>query len=218
MEPAQVAELAAMIKRDYSAAALDPGVSEPTVVEAADGSRALVLPRDQQPEPLRSLRLVDAAAVGATLVLTFTWADGTDGDTVYLMPLDARDLDLDLDDPTVVTRFLLRHPPARRNEDQLGRRQPFVPHHSPTATAVPSSRAARAWRGSTERPTINCRRAGPRCAGGAGGRSRPGRLPGAGLGWTARHRRSRSWQTIDPARSTPASRVPDCSAGGTADE
>jgi hypothetical protein len=84
-------------------------VSEPTLVETASGSRALVLPRDQQPEPLRSLRLVDAVAVGATLVVTFTWADGTDDETVYLMPLDARDLDLDIDDPTVVTRFLLRH-------------------------------------------------------------------------------------------------------------
>lgn len=109
MEPAKVAELAAMIRRDYSPAALDPGVSEPTLVETAHGSRALVLPRDQQPEPLRSLRLVDAAAVGATLVVTFTWADGTDDETVYLMPFDARDLDLDIDDPTVVTRFLLRH-------------------------------------------------------------------------------------------------------------
>ncbi|WP_214406198.1 hypothetical protein [Pseudonocardia lacus] len=103
VEPAQVADLAAMIRRDYSPAALDPGVSEPTLVEAADGSRALVLPRDQQPEPLRSLRLVDAAAVGSTLVVTFTWEAGTDDDTVYLMPLDARDLDLDLDDPTVAT-------------------------------------------------------------------------------------------------------------------
>ena len=109
MEPAQVAELATMIRRDYSPTALDPGVSEPTLVEDADGSRALVLPRDQKPEPLRSLRLVDVAAVGSTLVVTFTWADGSDDDTVYLMSLDARDLDLDLDDPTVVSRFLLRH-------------------------------------------------------------------------------------------------------------
>jgi hypothetical protein len=109
MEPAQVAVLAARIRQDYSPAALDPGVDEPTVVELASGARAIALPRDQQPEPLRSLRLVDAAAVGATLVVTFTWADGTDDDTVYLMPLDARDLELDVDDPTVVTRFLLRH-------------------------------------------------------------------------------------------------------------
>ena len=109
MEPAQVAELAAHIKRDYSPAALDPGVSEPTVVELAGGVRTLALPRDQQPEPLRSLRLIDAAAVGATLVVTFAWADGTDDDTVYLMPFDARDLELDLADPPAVTRFLLRH-------------------------------------------------------------------------------------------------------------
>jgi hypothetical protein len=109
MEPAQVAELAAHIRHDYSPATLDPGVSEPTVVELECGARALALPREQQPEPLRSLRLIDAAAVGATLVVTFTWADGTDDDTVYLMPFDARDLELDLDDPTAVTRFLLRH-------------------------------------------------------------------------------------------------------------
>lgn len=56
----QVAEL---IKRDYSPAALNPGVPGPTVVEAVDGSRAVVLPREQQPEPPRSLRLVDAVAV-----------------------------------------------------------------------------------------------------------------------------------------------------------
>src|SRR5206468_1134183 len=73
MEPEQVAELAAHIRQDYSPAALDPGVSEPTIVQAADGSRALVVPREQQVEPLRSMQLVDAAAVGATLVVTFTW-------------------------------------------------------------------------------------------------------------------------------------------------
>ena len=109
MEPAQVAELAARIRQDYSPAALDPGVTEPTVVELASGARAIALPRNQQPEPLRSFQLVDAAAVGAALVVTFTWADGTDDETVYLMPFDARDLELDIEDPTVVTRFLLRH-------------------------------------------------------------------------------------------------------------
>jgi hypothetical protein len=109
MEPEQVAELAAVIRQDYSPAALDPGVSEPTIVQAADGSRALVVPREQQVEPLRSMQLVDAAAVGATLVVTFTWADGTDDETVYLMPFDARELDIDLTDPVTVSAFLLRH-------------------------------------------------------------------------------------------------------------
>ena len=109
MDPEQVAELAAVIRRDYSPQALDPGVSEPTIVHAADGSRALVVPRDQQVEPLRSMQLLDAVAVGAILAVTFTWADGTDDDTVYLMPFDARDLELDLTDPVTVSTFLLRH-------------------------------------------------------------------------------------------------------------
>jgi hypothetical protein len=109
VEPAEVAELAAVIRADYSPAALDPQVTEPTVVESADGWRTLVLPRDQQPEPLRSLRLVDAAAMGATLVIAFTWADGTDDETVYLMPLDARDLDVDVSDRVAVSHFLLQH-------------------------------------------------------------------------------------------------------------
>ncbi|MCO1655773.1 hypothetical protein [Pseudonocardia humida] len=107
MTAEELAEIAATIRRDYSPEALDPGVSEPTVVESGGGS-ALVLPGDQQPEPLRSMRLIDAAAVGTTLVITFTWADGTDDDTVYLMPLDCRDEQLDLGAHWAVSYFLLR--------------------------------------------------------------------------------------------------------------
>lgn len=43
------------------------------MVQEPDGSRSFVLPRDQMPEPLWSLHLLDAAAVGTTLVLTSMW-------------------------------------------------------------------------------------------------------------------------------------------------
>jgi hypothetical protein len=111
MESAHVAELATLVRESYSVAALDPGVTEPTIVEAANGFRSIALPRDQQVEPLRSLRLIDATAMDTVLVITFGWDDGTDDRTVYLMPFDARDLDLDLDltDEIAVSTFLLQH-------------------------------------------------------------------------------------------------------------
>lgn len=109
MTAEELAALATIIREDYSPTALDPGVSEPTVVESEGGFRALVLPRDQQVEPLRSIRVIDAAAVGTTLVTTFTWADGTDDETVYLLPLDVRDVQLDPAESWQVSRFLLRY-------------------------------------------------------------------------------------------------------------
>ncbi|OZM79652.1 hypothetical protein [Pseudonocardia sp. MH-G8] len=109
MDNAQVAQLAALIRETYSPSALDTGVTEPTIVESPEGSRAVVLPRSQMEEPLRSLQLIDAAAVGSTLVVTFTWDDGTGDDTVYLMPLDTRDLDMNLSDNIAVTSFLVQH-------------------------------------------------------------------------------------------------------------
>ena len=60
-------------------------------------------------EPYRSFRLIDAAAVGSTLVITFTWDDGADDGTVFLMPLDTRDIELDTSDNIAVTTFLSHH-------------------------------------------------------------------------------------------------------------
>jgi hypothetical protein len=109
VDTAQVAELAALIRETYSPSALDTGVTEPTLVEFPDGFRSVVLPRTQMEEPLRSLQLIDAAAVGSTLVVTFSWDDGTGNDTIYLMPLDTRDLDVNLSDNITVTSFLIQH-------------------------------------------------------------------------------------------------------------
>jgi hypothetical protein len=106
MDIAHVAELATLVRETYSPSALNTGVTKPTVVEAPDGSRALVLPRVQTEEPLRSLRLIDAAAVGSTLVVTFMWDDGTGDGTVFVMPLDTRDLELDMSDHISVSTFL----------------------------------------------------------------------------------------------------------------
>lgn len=101
--------LAGLVRETYSPERLDPGISEPTVVELADGSRAVALPREQMFEPYRSLRLIDAAAVGTTLVITFHWGDGQDDGTIYLMPLDGRDVELDMSDDIAVTTFLSHH-------------------------------------------------------------------------------------------------------------
>jgi hypothetical protein len=101
MDRAQV--IAERLRNTYGEASLDTGVTEPTVVEETDGSRLLVLPREQMPEPLRSLRLIDAAAVGATLVATFRWGDD---DTVFVLPYDTRDLEVDLGDEITVRTFL----------------------------------------------------------------------------------------------------------------
>jgi hypothetical protein len=109
VDSADVARLADHVRQHYSPEQLDTGVSEPTVVESADGSKALVLPRQEMWEPYRSFRLIDAAAVGSTLVITFTWDDGADDGTVFLMPLDARDVELDLTDDIALTTFVSHH-------------------------------------------------------------------------------------------------------------
>ncbi len=108
MDSAQVARLAAAVVEAYSPAALETGVDEPTLVTDDDGWRAITLPRDQQPEPLRSLHLLDAVAAGPVLVVTFTWREDDDG-TVFVLPLDTRDLDLDVDDRITLTTFLVQH-------------------------------------------------------------------------------------------------------------
>ena len=92
---ARAAELAELVMLTYGDAELDTGVTEPTVVQQPDGFRAWVLPRDQMPEPLNSLHLLAAAALGSTLVVTFRWGDD---DTVYLLPYDLRDFDYDVDE------------------------------------------------------------------------------------------------------------------------
>lgn len=105
--------LADLLRDAYGEASLRTGVDEPTVVQEDDGSRSLLLPRDRMPEPLRSLHLIDAVAVGTTLVATFH--RGADG-TVFLLPYDTRDADdADLDDP-ITARTLL----ARLVEHTLG--------------------------------------------------------------------------------------------------
>jgi hypothetical protein len=95
--------IAELLRDTYGEASLDTGVTEPTVVQEADGSRSLVLPRDRMPEPLRSLHLIGAAAIGTTLVATFRWGED---DTVFVLPYDTRDLDADVEDTITVRTFL----------------------------------------------------------------------------------------------------------------
>ena len=104
-----MAALAALVRETYSPDQLDTGVVEPTIVEHEDGWKSVVLPREQMFEPYRSLQLIDAAALGSTLVITFTWDDGADDGTVFLMPLDMRDIDFDLADNITVTTFVSHH-------------------------------------------------------------------------------------------------------------
>jgi hypothetical protein len=108
MDVESVRALAEQIRASYAPEQLDSEVQEPTVVEHSDGSRSVTLPRDQMFEPYRSFQLIDAAAMGATLVVAFTWNDGSGDDTVFVMPLDCRDVDLDVRDEFAVTNFLTR--------------------------------------------------------------------------------------------------------------
>jgi hypothetical protein len=105
---ADVRLMATAIREGYAAEKLDRGVAEPTIVEQPDGSRTLVQPRDQMDEPYRSLHLLDAVAMGDILVVTFRWDDGDDG-TVFLMPLDTRDVEIDLGDDVFVRHFVDQH-------------------------------------------------------------------------------------------------------------
>lgn len=109
VEPEDVAVVAELVREHYAPDRLDPGVTEPTLVEYDDGSRSFVLPQDQMFEPYRSFRLLDAEAVGSILVITFRWDDGADDGTIFLMPLDARDVQLDMRDNIAVTTFISHH-------------------------------------------------------------------------------------------------------------
>lgn len=109
MKPEDAAVLAALLKEHYSPERLDTGVSEPTLVTADDGFKVLVLPREQMFEPFRSFHLLDAVALGPVLVVTFRWDDGNDDGTIFLMPLDTRDIELDMDSDVAVTTFVDHH-------------------------------------------------------------------------------------------------------------
>lgn len=109
MTPADAAVLAALLKEHYSPDSLETGVSEPTMVPGEDGFEVLVLPREQMFEPFRSFHLLDAVALGPLLLVTFRWDDGTDDGTIFLMPLDTRDVELDMDDDIAVTTFVDHH-------------------------------------------------------------------------------------------------------------
>ena len=104
-----MAALAELVREHFAPDQLDPDVREPTVVEHDDGSRSLVLPRDQMFEPYRSFRLLEAVAVGSVLVITFGWDDGADDGTIFLMPLETRDIDLDMADNIAVFTFVSHH-------------------------------------------------------------------------------------------------------------
>ncbi|MHA6630897.1 hypothetical protein ACU61A_36120 [Pseudonocardia sichuanensis] len=109
MDAAEVKVLAELVKQTYAPDRLETGVREPTIVESADGFRAVALPRDQMFEPYRSFHLLDAAALDTTLVISFRWDDGHDDGTIFVMPLDGRDVTLDLADECAVTTFMSHH-------------------------------------------------------------------------------------------------------------
>lgn len=109
MNATEVQVLAELVEQTYAPERLETGVREATIVELADGSRAVALPRSQMFEPYRSLHLVAAAALDTTLVITFRWDDGHDDGTIFVMPLDGRDVTLDLTDERAVTTFLAHH-------------------------------------------------------------------------------------------------------------
>lgn len=130
MKAGVVAESARLLREHYSPAALDPGVTESTLVENERGHRALVLPRAEQDEPYRSFSLIDAAALGSTLVVTFTWEDDAPDGTVFLLPYDTRGLDLDMRDNIAVTTFV--KPPLGVHSGRAGPAgRPRAPPRSP---------------------------------------------------------------------------------------
>jgi hypothetical protein len=105
MDAALVAQLATRFTQLFGWDDSDTGPTEPTLTEFEDGSRAIVLPRDQMWEPYRSFRLIEAAAVGTTLVITFHWGDGDE--MVFLLPIDVRPFVFE--DNIDVDSFLHRH-------------------------------------------------------------------------------------------------------------
>jgi len=109
MDAEGASQLAEYVRQNYSWEALDPKVDEPTVVNW-DTSPSLTLPRDQMFEPYRSFRLIDAAAVGTTLIISFAWGKPEDDDgNVYLLPLDTRPLMIDLTDESALITLVSHH-------------------------------------------------------------------------------------------------------------
>lgn len=109
MDVRDVAELAALLKERYSLEALAPVAAQPMRDEPEvrpDGWWAVQVPTKDQLQPWLSFRLIDAAAMGTTLVITFWWDDGTDDETIYVMPLDTRDVDFPMSDNIAVASYL----------------------------------------------------------------------------------------------------------------
>jgi hypothetical protein len=98
MNAVEASELARYVRENFSWEALDLGVTEPTIVNW-DSAPSLSLPREQMFEPYRSFRLLDAASVGSVVVISFAWGAPVEDDgQVYLLPLDVRDLTIDISD------------------------------------------------------------------------------------------------------------------------
>jgi hypothetical protein len=76
MDVDSVHALAEQIRSSYAPEQLETEDQETTVVELSDGSQPVTWPRDQMFEPYRSFQLIDAAALGQTLVVAFSSKDG----------------------------------------------------------------------------------------------------------------------------------------------
>ena len=98
VKAADAAVLASILRDHYCPSDSKPASPSPTVIENEHGFRALLMPRKQMSEPFRSIHLLDAVALGHILVVTFRWDDGNDDGTIFLMPLDTRDGELDMSD------------------------------------------------------------------------------------------------------------------------
>jgi len=61
-------------------------------------------------EPYRSFRLLEAAAVGTTLIISFAWGKPEEDDgRIYLLPLDTRPLAVDLADESALITLISHH-------------------------------------------------------------------------------------------------------------
>ena len=109
MDAEGASQLAEYVRQHYSWDALDPQVDEPIVVNW-DTFPSLTLPREQMFEPYRSFRLLEAAAVGSTLIISFAWGKPEEDDgRIYLLPLDTRPLAVDLADESALITLISHH-------------------------------------------------------------------------------------------------------------
>ena len=127
MDRDQVAELAQRFTQLFAWDILDNELTEPTVVELDNGFTAMALPREQMWEPYRSFRLIEAAAVGTTLVITFHWGD--DAEMVFLLPIDVRPFvfEDDIDVDTFLHRHLESTLGSPREDWEAARTTPLSP-------------------------------------------------------------------------------------------